>query len=150
MSESFQDVEEMARATSAKDLDAVRRILARRPNLSHCLYGYSLSGSDDDFTILKMLLSAGADINDRSLGGPLPLLHSLVDAIADSQGGHGKQIDWSQVGQMIELGADPLLRDGQGRNLLAIAHLWSQRASLDVYLRSRGIRLECIERPPGR
>jgi hypothetical protein len=143
MSESYQDVEEMARATSDKDLDAIRRILARKPNLSQCLYGYSLSGDDDDFTILKMLLSAGADINDRSFGDAL--LHGVVDSIADSQGtAYGGEPDWSPVGQLIELGANPLLRDGKGRNLLEIAALWGERdrVLLDAYLRSRGIELE--------
>src|SRR4051794_5596976 len=117
MSEAGKVVEEMARATHDEDLDAVRRILARKPDLSRCLEGYSLSGGDEEFTILKMLLDAGADINDCSFGEPL--LHSLVDVIADSQGSrYGKGTDWSEVGQMIELGADPLLRDGKGRNLL--------------------------------
>jgi hypothetical protein len=88
-----------------------------------------------------VLLAAGADINDRSFGDPL--LHSLVDAIADSEGSrYGGQPDWTPVGRMIELGADPLLRDGEGRNLLEIADLWGERASLDAYLRSLGIRLE--------
>jgi hypothetical protein len=141
MSEAPRDVQEMARATWDNDLDAVRRILARKPNLSHCLDGYNRSGGDEDFTILKMLLAAGADINDRSFGQPL--LHSLVDAIADSEGSrYGGQPDWSPVGQMIELGADPLLRDEKCRNLLQIAELWGERASLDAYLRSLGIRLE--------
>ena len=141
MSEAPRDVQEMARATWDEDLDAVRRILARKPNLSHCLDGYSRSGGDEDFTILKMLLAAGADINDRSFGEPL--LHSLVDVIADSQGSrYGGGPDWSQVGQMIQLGADPLLRDGEGRNILDIANLWGERASLDAYLRSLGFQLE--------
>jgi hypothetical protein len=141
MSEAHRDVQEMARATRAKDLDAVRRILARKPNLSHCLDGYNRCGGDEDFTILKMLLAAGADINDRSFGDPL--LHSLVDVIADSQGSrYGRQPDWTPVGQMIELGADPLLRDGSGRNLLEIADLWGERTLLDAYLRSLGTRLE--------
>ena len=131
----------MAMATYQKDVDAVRRILARNPNLSHCLDGYNRSGGDHDFTILKMLLAAGADINDRSFGDPL--IHSLVDGIADSEGSrYGGQPDWSPVGQMIELGADPLLRDEKGRNLLQIADLWGERASLDAYLRSLGIWLE--------
>ena len=131
----------MARATWDKDFDAVRQILARKPNLSHCLDGYSRSGGDEDFTILKMLLAAGADINDRSFGQTL--LHSLVDVIADSEGSrYGRQPDWRPVGQMIELGADPLLRDEEGRNLLEVADLWGERPSLDAYLRSLGIRLE--------
>lgn len=136
-------VEEMARATWDKDLDAIREILARKPNLSDCMFGYSRSGGDEDFTILKMLLAAGADINDCSFGEPL--LHCLVDGIADSEGSrYGGQPDWSPVGQMIELGADPLLRDGNGRNLLDIAALWGERdrVLLDAYLRSRGIQLE--------
>lgn len=141
MSEAGKVVEEMARATYDEDLDAVRRILARKPDLSQCLQGYSLSGGDKGFTILKMLLDAGADINDCSFGEPL--LHSLVDVIADSRGSrYGKATDWSEVGQMIGLGADPLLCDGKGRNLLDIADLWGERASLDAYLRSLGIRIE--------
>lgn len=88
-----------------------------------------------------MLLAAGADINDRSFGQPL--LHSLVDAIADSEGSrYGGQPDWSPVGRMIGLGADPLLHDEKGRNLLQVAELWGERASLDAYLQSLGIRLE--------
>jgi ankyrin repeat protein len=141
MSEAGRVIEEMARATSARDLDAVRRILARKPDLSQCLHGYDLCGEDEGFTILKMLLDAGADIKDCSFGETL--LHTLVDGIADSQGSrYGKEPDWSEVGQMIELGADPLLRDGEGRNLLDIAALWGDRASLDAYLRSLGIRIE--------
>ena len=112
MSEFPRDIQEMAMATWNKDLDGVRRILTRKPNLSHCLDGYSRSGGDDNFTILKMLLAAGADINDRSFGDPL--IHSLVDVIADSQGSrYGTQPDRGPVGQMIELGADPLLRDAK-------------------------------------
>jgi hypothetical protein len=141
MSEAPRDVQDMAIATYHNDVEAVRRILARKPNLSHCLDGYSRSGGDDDFTILKMLLAAGADINDRSFGEPL--LHCLVDVIADSEGSrYGGRPNWSRVGKMIELGADPMLRDEKGRNLLEIADLWGERASLDDYLRSLGIRLE--------
>jgi hypothetical protein len=43
---------------------------------------------------------------------------------------------------MIELGANPLLRDDKGRNLLEIAELWGDRASLDAYFRSLGILIE--------
>ena len=140
MSEASQVIQEMARATWDRDLDAVRRILARKPNLSHCLDGYRRSGGDDDFAILKMLLGAGADINDCSFGSPL--LHGLVDVTADAQGGRGREVDWGAVGRMIELGADPLLRDGEGRTLLDIAGRWGERASLTAYLQSLGIRLE--------
>lgn len=141
MSEDDKTVEEMARATSDGDLDAVRRILARKPNLSRCLEGYGLSGVDKDFRILKLLLDAGADINDCG-SGESPL-HGLVDVIADYRGSrYGEATDWSEVGRMIELGADPLLRDKKGRNLLDIAEPWGERASLDAYLRSLEIRLE--------
>jgi len=141
MSEDGKVVEEMALATGDQDLEAVRRILARKPDLSRCLEGYSLSGKDKDFRILKMLLDAGADSNDCGSGESL--LHSLVDVIADYRGSrYGEKTDWSEVGRMIELGADPLLRDKKGRNLLDIAEPWGERASLDAYLRSLGIRLE--------
>lgn len=127
-------------AVAKGELDDIRRILARKPDLSLCLYGYDLSGKDEDLTILKMLLDAGADINDCSFGGTL--LHSLVDVIADSQGRRRNELDWSEVGRMIELGADPLLRDERGRTLLDIADSWGERASLEAYLRSQGIRIE--------
>lgn len=133
-------VGDVSKATSAGDVDAIRRILATNPDLSECLYGYDLSGGDEDLTILKVLLEAGANINDCSFGGPL--IHSLVDAIADCQGGRRKDIDWSEVGRMIELGADPLVRDGKGRTLLDVADSWGERSSLDAYLRSQGINIE--------
>lgn len=141
MSEEDKTIEEMARATSDGDLEAVRRILARKPNLSRCLEGHGLSGMDKDFRILKMLLDAGADINDCDSGESL--LHGLVDVIADYRGSrYGEETDCSEVGRMIELGADPTLRDKNGRNLLDIAEHWGERVSLDAYLRSLGIRLE--------
>jgi hypothetical protein len=77
MNEHPRDFQEMAQATADNDLDAVRRILARQPNLAHCLAGYNDIAGDEDFTILKMLLAAGADINDRGFG--TTLLHRLVD-----------------------------------------------------------------------
>src|SRR5688572_6744887 len=43
MNEAPRDTQEMAMATYHKDLEAVRRILARKPNLSDCLDGYSRS-----------------------------------------------------------------------------------------------------------
>ena len=135
MKEAPQDVQDMARATSDNDLDAVKRILARKPNLSHCLDGYSRIGEDKDLTILKMLLAAGADINDRSFGESL--LHNAVEIILDMCGErYGTKLDWIEVGQLIELGADPLNKDNQGRDILAIADGWGVRSILEAYLQS--------------
>lgn len=141
MDQAPPDTQEMARAAYERDLPAIRRILARKPNLSDCLDGYNRVGGDEGLVILKMLLEAGADINDPSGG---PLLHTTVDVIADVDGSRYDDVapDWTEVGQLIELGADPHLLDDEGRNLLEIAEIWGDRISLNAYLKSLDINLE--------
>lgn len=135
----------MAHATGKLDFAAVRRIIDSGLSLSDCLHGYSLVGHEDDMPILEMLLVAGADINDENFGEPY--IFGVVDSIADCFGSrYGFDTDWSEVGRLIDMGADPYLVGREGRNLLDVAADWGERDSLRAYLRSIGIDLD----QPGR
>lgn len=90
------------------------------------------SGENDDTGVL---VAASADINIQDVQEVTPLHHAVDMGIDGTIQQILDTIDWSVVGMLLDLGADPSIRDSRGETVYDIANAcgYNARMSLDEF-----------------
>ncbi|WP_406305059.1 ankyrin repeat domain-containing protein [Streptomyces sp. NBC_00885] len=73
----------------------------------------------EDLERLRELVDAGADVNETYMG--MPLLHHAIDTEADGALQSGQPLHVDTTAYLLSSGADPRLKDGQGRDAHSFA-----------------------------
>ncbi len=127
-----------------QDVSAVHRLLesGANPNLPGRTWSSAIacSGENDETgDIVRMLVTAGAEINIQDTQGLTPLHHAVDIAIDGTIQQNLNTIDWSVVGVFLDHGADPNIRDSRGKTVYdtATAYGYNARKSFDEFMRSR-------------
>ncbi|MFF3398176.1 ankyrin repeat domain-containing protein [Streptomyces sp. NPDC002659] len=74
---------------------------------------------EEDLERLREALDAGADVNE-TFGG-MPLLLHAIDTEADGAVQSGQPLHVDTTAYLLSSGADPTLKDGQGRDARSFA-----------------------------
>lgn len=127
-----------------QDLSAVQRLLASgaNPNTPGGNWSSAIAcagENDETGDIIRVLLSAGAQINIQDSYGQTPL-HIAIDMAIDGSIQCGRDtINWSVVGILLDLGADPTIPDTRGRTAYdwVLAYGENARDSFDEFIRLR-------------
>lgn len=126
------------------DLAAVHRLLnsGANPNRPGHTWSSAMACAaeiDETGDILRALVASGADINIQN-GRGWTLLHYAVDVAIDVTIQQNREaIDWSSVSALLDLGADPNIRDAGGKSVYDIVSEYGPyaRESFDDLMRSR-------------
>lgn len=127
------------------DLCAIQRLLrsGANPNLPGRTWSSAIAcAAENDATgdIVRLLVANGADVNLQNEQGLTPLHYAVDVAIDGTIQQNRESIDWSVVDVLLELGAEPNIRDARGQTVyeIASAYGYNSRRSFDNYMRSRG------------
>lgn len=125
--------DELSEAISNENLAEIQRLLqmGANPNVpaSNGITAIHTAGEHDvTGQIVSILVDAGANINLQNLQGWTPL-HVAVDMAIDGANQQNlSDIDWSTVKMMLNLGADPDLRDLHGVTVADLASSYGSKA----------------------
>ncbi len=142
--ESDEQQDALVDAIHRKDLTEIKRLLeaGADPNRGGLGESFALDaavGRDETGIIIRTLVAAGADVNIRDEYGQTPLHTAVNLAIDAATQGDYPEIDWREAGLLLDLGADPMIRDDQGQS----AYDWiseadhSAKEDLDDFLKNR-------------
>lgn len=125
--------DELIRAISHENLAEIQRLLqmGANPNApaSNALTAIHTAGEHDvTGQIVSLLIDAGANINLQNLQGWTPLNFAVDMAIDGANQQNLPDIDWSTVKMMLNLGADPDIRDQHGKTVADLASSYGSKA----------------------
>ncbi|QDU42184.1 Ankyrin repeats (3 copies) [Symmachiella dynata] len=130
---------------SCKNTSAIKRLLASGVNLNR-RGRYSLSAiacaaeTDETGEIIRLLVTAGADVNLPDARGTTPLFVAVDVAIDGAIQTNKPTFDWSAVAVLLESGADPYLKDGRGKTVFDVARAYGPYAdtSFRAFMETQG------------
>ncbi len=139
--------DELIHAVGRQDMLEVQRLIAAgaNPNSPGSVWSSAIAcagENDETGEIVRALVHAGANVNIQDESGRTPL-HQAVDVAIDGTIQQGlSEIDWTVVGVLLELGADPSIPDNDGKTIADLASMYgyNARRSFDDFMhdRSRG------------
>jgi ankyrin repeat protein len=87
----------------------------------------------DDSSLIRLLVSNGANINIRDFRGMTPL-HIAVDVEADGAWQNREQPTASLTRLLLELGADATITDSKGRTPLDLARSYEHQEAIQALI----------------
>ena len=143
--ESSQIHDDLVCEVGRQNIPAVKRLLAEGANPNRG--GRNVSSAiacaaetDETGEIIRLLVTAGADVNLPDARGTTPLFIAVDVAIDGAIQTNKPTFDWSAVAVLLESGADPYLKDGRGKTIFDVARAYGQHAetSFRAFMKTQG------------